>query len=159
MTINRYCLSIDRDDPRIRNIDIDAWAEPENRQRLLSLLCDDWLTDGCEVVGCEEISGAVQWARGMAERDREIELSIDIEDVSNLTLRMFGVHPDDDDLFCMYHAEELLYIQYNISLFEMGEIIERLLPFVHEGYDLETDRNCRGFAEGEVFYVRQEEVE
>jgi hypothetical protein len=27
------------------------------------LLCEDWLTDDCSVVGCEQITGAVQWQR------------------------------------------------------------------------------------------------
>lgn len=61
MCINRYCLGFSLDDPRARGFDVDRWAEPANRQKLLSLLCEDWLTDGCAVVGCEEISGAVQW--------------------------------------------------------------------------------------------------
>jgi len=61
MTINRYCIGFSMDDSRMRNFDIDCWAEPENRQRLRSLLCEDWLTDDCCIVGCEEISGAVQW--------------------------------------------------------------------------------------------------
>jgi hypothetical protein len=60
-TINRYCLSIDANDSKMQHIDIDRWAEPATRQRLLSLLCEDWLTDGCCIVGCEQISGAVQW--------------------------------------------------------------------------------------------------
>lgn len=61
MTINRYCLSISMEDSRMRNFDIDQWAVPANREKILSLLCDDWLTDGCSVVSCEEIAGAVQW--------------------------------------------------------------------------------------------------
>ena len=61
MTISRYCLGISLDDSRMRTFDIDLWAEPEIRQLILSLLCEDWLSDGCTVVGCEEISGAVQW--------------------------------------------------------------------------------------------------
>jgi hypothetical protein len=61
MSINRYCLSVSLDDSRMKDFDPDRWAEPTNRQRLLSLLCEDWLTDNCAIVGCEEISGAVQW--------------------------------------------------------------------------------------------------
>lgn len=45
----------------MRNFDIDQWAVPTNREKILSLLCEDWLTDGCSVVSCEEIAGAVQW--------------------------------------------------------------------------------------------------
>jgi|DEB0MinimDraft_3_1074331.scaffolds.fasta_scaffold76811_2 hypothetical protein len=63
MTINRYCLGIDSEDPRIRNFDIDRWAEPEMRNQLLPLLCEDWISEGCAVVACEEIAGAVQWGR------------------------------------------------------------------------------------------------
>lgn len=59
--INRYCLGFSLDDQRVRNFDINRWAEPKMRQTILSLLCEDWLTDGCSVVGCEEIAGAVQW--------------------------------------------------------------------------------------------------
>jgi hypothetical protein len=33
------------------------------RSRLLTLLCEDWLTDDCCVVACEQIAGAVQWQR------------------------------------------------------------------------------------------------
>jgi hypothetical protein len=61
MTTNRYCLGISLDDSRMRNFDMDSWAEPEMRQLILSLLCEDWLTDGCTVVNCEQIAGAVQW--------------------------------------------------------------------------------------------------
>jgi hypothetical protein len=61
MSINRYCLGVSLDDSRMKDFDPDHWAEPTNRQRLLSLLCEDWLTDNCAIVGCEEISGAVQW--------------------------------------------------------------------------------------------------
>ena len=34
------------------------WLQLRNHP---SLLCEDWLTDGCDVVGCEQIAGAVQW--------------------------------------------------------------------------------------------------
>lgn len=61
LTVNRYCVGISTHDSRMRGFDPDRWAEPFNRKRLLSLLCEDWLTDGCSVVGCEEIAGAVQW--------------------------------------------------------------------------------------------------
>jgi hypothetical protein len=61
MTINRYSLGVSLDDPRMRSFNLDHWAEPENRNLLLNLLCEDWLTDGCTVVGCEQIAGAVQW--------------------------------------------------------------------------------------------------
>jgi hypothetical protein len=61
MTINRYCLGISMDDSRMQGFEVNHWAEPENRQKLLSLLCEDWLTENCAVVGCEEIAGAVQW--------------------------------------------------------------------------------------------------
>ena len=61
MSINRYCMGISTEDPRMLDFDLDNWAEPRNRQRLLSLLCEDWITDGCTVVGCEQIAGAVQW--------------------------------------------------------------------------------------------------
>jgi hypothetical protein len=61
MTINRYCLGVSLDDPRMRNFNLDYWAEPDMRQLILSLLCEDWLTDGCAVVGCDPIAGAVQW--------------------------------------------------------------------------------------------------
>ena len=61
MTINRYCIGIDTSDPLYTNIDVDRWAAPEMRSRLLSLLCEDWLTDDCCVVACEQIAGAVQW--------------------------------------------------------------------------------------------------
>lgn len=61
MTINRYCLGVSMDDPRMKNFNVDHWAEINNRNTLLSLLCEDWLTEGCMVVNCEEISGAVQW--------------------------------------------------------------------------------------------------
>jgi hypothetical protein len=63
MTINRYCVGIDINDPLMHDFDVDRWAEPTMRNRLLSLLCEDWLTDGCSVVGCEQIAGAVQWQR------------------------------------------------------------------------------------------------
>jgi hypothetical protein len=65
MCISRYCLGISMSDARMRGFDVDAWAEPENRRRLLSLLCEDWLTENCAVVGCEEISGAVQWENAL----------------------------------------------------------------------------------------------
>ena len=61
MTINRYCVGIDTNDPLYAHIDIDHWAIPEMRNRLLSLLCEDWITDDCCVVACEQIAGAVQW--------------------------------------------------------------------------------------------------
>jgi hypothetical protein len=61
MTTNRYAVSLAVADSRLRTFTIDQWAEPEMRQKLLSLLCEDWLTEGCSVVGCEEIAGAVQW--------------------------------------------------------------------------------------------------
>lgn len=61
--INRYCVGIDANDPLMHGFDVDRWAEPEMRDRLLGLLCDDWLTDGSHVVGCEPIAGAVQWQR------------------------------------------------------------------------------------------------
>jgi hypothetical protein len=66
MTITRYCISIDEADKRLSGLgffDIDQWAMPENRKILRSLLCEDWLTPNCEVVNCEEISGAVQWGQ------------------------------------------------------------------------------------------------
>jgi hypothetical protein len=63
MTINRYCVGIDANDPLYAAIDVDRWAAPEMRARLLSLLCEDWLTDDCCVVACEPIAGAVQWQR------------------------------------------------------------------------------------------------
>ena len=44
-----------------RDFAIDRWAEPAQRRKILSMLCEDWLTDGCDVVGCEQIAGAVQW--------------------------------------------------------------------------------------------------
>lgn len=61
MTINRYCLGFSLEDQRLRDFDLDRWAEPAQRRKILSLLCEDWLTDGCDVVGCEQIAGAVQW--------------------------------------------------------------------------------------------------
>ena len=61
MTTNRYCVGVSSNDIRLQNFDLDHWAEPENRKTLLSLLCEDWLTDGCTIVGCEQIAGAVQW--------------------------------------------------------------------------------------------------
>ena len=61
MTINRYCIGIDTNDPLFANFDVDRWAAPEMRNRLLSMLCEDWPTDNCCVVGCEQIAGAVQW--------------------------------------------------------------------------------------------------
>jgi hypothetical protein len=63
MTTNRYTVSLAAADPRLRAFDIDQWAEPPMRRLLLGLLCEDWLTDGCEVVGCEQVAGAVQWQR------------------------------------------------------------------------------------------------
>jgi hypothetical protein len=63
MAINRYCLGIDINDPLMCDFDVDRWAAPEMRNKLLSLLCEDWLTDDCCVVGCEQIAGAVQWQR------------------------------------------------------------------------------------------------
>jgi len=60
---NRYCIGIDRNDPLYHRIDVERWADPEMRNRLLSLLCEDWLSDGCCVVGCEQIAGSVQWQR------------------------------------------------------------------------------------------------
>jgi hypothetical protein len=62
-TIERYCLGIDREDPLVQGLSFIEWALPKNRNRILSLLCEDWLTDGCIVVGVEEISGAVQWGK------------------------------------------------------------------------------------------------
>lgn len=62
-TINRYAVGFDSTDPLFCRIDLNHWAEPEMRSRLLSLLCDDWLSDGCCVVGCELIAGSVQWQR------------------------------------------------------------------------------------------------
>lgn len=63
LTISRYCIGIDINDPLMRDFDLDNWAEHWMRDRLLNLLCDDWLTDGCHVVACEQIAGAVQWQR------------------------------------------------------------------------------------------------
>lgn len=63
MTTNRYCVGIDINDPLMHGFDLDRWAAPEMRNKLLSLLCEDWLTDDCTVVGCEQIAGAVQWQR------------------------------------------------------------------------------------------------
>lgn len=63
MTINRYAISVSVGDSRMRTFTLDHWAEPENRKTLLSLLCEEWLSDGCTVVGCEEIAGAVQWGQ------------------------------------------------------------------------------------------------
>jgi len=63
MTINRYCIGIDINDPLMRDFYIDCWAAPEMRSRLLSLLCEDWLTDDCAVISCEQIAGAIQWQR------------------------------------------------------------------------------------------------
>jgi hypothetical protein len=61
--VSRYAVGIDTEDPLYKRIDIDRWAEPEMRNQMLSLLCEDWLSDGCCIVGCEEIAGAVQWQR------------------------------------------------------------------------------------------------
>lgn len=63
MTTCRYCVGIDINDPLMHGFDIDQWALPEMRDKLLKLLCEDWLTENCCVVGCEQISGAVQWQR------------------------------------------------------------------------------------------------
>jgi hypothetical protein len=61
MTINRYCLGVLLDDTRLQDFDVDSWATPTNRQKILSLLCEDWLTEDCAVVDCEQIAGSVQW--------------------------------------------------------------------------------------------------
>jgi len=61
MTINRYCLGFSLHDQRLPGFDPDRWAEPAMRQKILSMLCEDWLTVDCAVVGCEQITGAVQW--------------------------------------------------------------------------------------------------
>ena len=61
MTINRYCIGISPDDSRMQGFELDHWAEPENRSLLLSLLCEDWLTDGCSIVDCTPIAGSIQW--------------------------------------------------------------------------------------------------
>lgn len=61
MTTNRYCIGFSMQDRRLQGFDIDRWAEPVQRRKILSLLCEDWLTLGCDVVGCEQIAGAVQW--------------------------------------------------------------------------------------------------
>jgi hypothetical protein len=61
MTINRYCLGVDLEDPLWYGFDLDRWALPEMRNKLLNMLCEDWLTDNCCIVGCEQIAGAVQW--------------------------------------------------------------------------------------------------
>ena len=63
LAICRYCVGIDINDPLMHDFDLDRWAESKMRDRLLNLLCEDWLTDGCHVVACEQISGAVQWQR------------------------------------------------------------------------------------------------
>jgi hypothetical protein len=61
VTTNRYCVGISLQDSRMRKFDLDSWAKPEMRRLILSLLCEEWLTDGCTIVGCEQIAGAVQW--------------------------------------------------------------------------------------------------
>jgi hypothetical protein len=61
MTISRYCVGVSSDDPRMRNFNYYHWAEDDNRRTLMGLLCEDWLTDGCIIVGCEAIAGSVQW--------------------------------------------------------------------------------------------------
>ena len=61
MTICRYCIGFSMEDTRMRDFDIDNWATPDNRRRILSLMCEDWLTDDCTVVSCEQITSAVQW--------------------------------------------------------------------------------------------------
>lgn len=66
MTTNRYCVGFSLEDQRLRDFDIDCWAEPAQRRKILTLLCEDWLTEGCDVVGCEQIAGAVQWGNRYA---------------------------------------------------------------------------------------------
>lgn len=66
LTTNRYCVGVSLDDPRLRGFDIDNWAAPSNRRVLLSLLYEEWLTEGCDIVGCEEVAGAVQWQGSQA---------------------------------------------------------------------------------------------
>jgi len=61
MTLSRYCIGVSLDDPRMKDFNLEYWAEPGNRYLLRLLLCEDWLTKDCEVVGCEQIAGAVQW--------------------------------------------------------------------------------------------------
>jgi hypothetical protein len=63
MTICRYCVGIDLNDPLMQHFDIDHWAAPEMRKILLSMLCDDWLSEDCCIIGCEQIAGSVQWQR------------------------------------------------------------------------------------------------
>jgi hypothetical protein len=63
MMICRYCVGFDTYDPLFCDFDLDTWATPVMRDKLLRLLCDDWLTDGSCIVGCEQITGAVQWQR------------------------------------------------------------------------------------------------
>ena len=63
MSTYRYCVGVDSEDPLMRGIDVNRWAEPEMRSRLMSLLCEDWLSDDCCIVACEPIDGAVQWQR------------------------------------------------------------------------------------------------
>jgi hypothetical protein len=65
MAIQRYCVGVDHNDPLLYGFDLDHWATPEGRRKLLSLLCEDWLTEDCSIVGCEQISGAVQWQGGI----------------------------------------------------------------------------------------------
>lgn len=62
MTISRYCVGISLSDSKMRDFNVNYWAEDANRGLLLSLLSNDWLTEDCIVVGCEVIEGSIQWA-------------------------------------------------------------------------------------------------
>ena len=58
---NRYCVGFSLDDPRFQGFDIDRWAEPEMRAILMRSLIDEWTERALGIIGCEEISGSVQW--------------------------------------------------------------------------------------------------
>jgi len=59
--IKRFSVGISLSDPLMAGLELAEWCEPENKLRLLSLLADDWLTGDCEIVGCEQIDGGIQW--------------------------------------------------------------------------------------------------
>jgi hypothetical protein len=59
----RYCVSFSTDDPLFSGFDIDRWLEPGMRKILMRSLCEDWAESAIDIVGCQEIAGAVQWGR------------------------------------------------------------------------------------------------